>query len=226
MAGIIVALLISWILLWFWDKKRLSVLGLRPTKNRIVAFAAGFFLAGITCSVYHIMAVAAAGNQWTLHTGFTLQAALAGSWWTLRSVLYEEFIFSGALLYIAIEKLGLKIACLLSAICFGVYHWFSYNVFGSPVQMIIVFLFTGFFGYSLAFAFAKTKSVYLPIGVHFGWNLLNIVVFSNGPLGPQLLAKMNTNKPEGLVSLFLFLFQAFAIPALTLWYANRRAAYC
>jgi len=222
MTGIIIALLISWILLWFWDKKKLSVLGLRPSKSSVIAFVAGFLLAGVACSIYHIMTAVSAGNQWTLRPGFTLPAALAGSWWTLKSVLYEEFIFRGALLYIAIEKLGVKIACLLSAACFGIYHWFSYNAFGSPVQMIIVFLFTGFFGYSLAVAFARTKSLYLPVGVHFGWNLLNIVVFSNGPLGPQLFAKMNTNKPEGILSLFLFLFQAFTIPLLTLWYANRR----
>jgi membrane protease YdiL (CAAX protease family) len=104
-------------------------------------------------------------------------------------VLFEELIFRGALLYLAIGKFGVKTACTLSAVCFGAYHWFTYNLFGSPVQMVIVFLMTGIFGFTLAYAFAKTKSIYLPVGLHLGWNLFTIVVFSNGPLGQQIFIR-------------------------------------
>ncbi|MFP7657140.1 CPBP family glutamic-type intramembrane protease [Chryseobacterium proteolyticum] len=77
---------------------------------------------------------------------------------------------------------------------------------------------TGIFGLMLAFAFAKTKSLYLPFGLHLGWNIFNIVIFSNGPLRQQVLIKANENKPEGLISLFIFLFQIFALPILVYWY--------
>lgn len=221
MIGIIIAVIISWALLRLVSKKDLSVLGFAPTKNRIIALAIGMALAIVTCTIYHLMTTATVDNSWILNKAFTSTAALEGCWWTFKSVLTEELIFRGALLYIMIEKMGAKTACVISAVCFGVYHWFSFGALGNPVQMSIVLLVTGFFGYALAIAFAKTKSLYLPVGVHFGWNLANIIVFSNGPLGAQILLKVNINKPEGILSLMIFLFQALTIPILTLLYAKK-----
>lgn len=218
MIGIIAELIISGLLLWYIDKKKLSVLGFQPNKSRITNWIMGFLLAAFTCTLYHIMSKTFAGNSWMTNKHLNILTVLASSWWTLRSVIFEELIFRGALLYIAIERLGIKKACYLSAVCFGIYHLFSYNAFGNPIQMIIIFLMTGIFGLMLAFAFAKTKSLYLPFGLHLGWNIFNIVVFSNGPLGQQIFIKANENKPEGILSLFIFLFQIFALPLLAYWY--------
>jgi membrane protease YdiL (CAAX protease family) len=52
-----------------------------------------------------------------------------GTWWTLFSVLYEELIFRGVVLYILIKRIGEVKAILISCIAFGIYHWFSYGLF-------------------------------------------------------------------------------------------------
>jgi len=218
MIGIVVELIISWLLLWFFAKKNIAVLGFSPTKNRIKNLVIGFLLAFITCTLYHLMTVAFVDNGWTLSKQVSFQTLLLGIWWTLKSVLFEELIFRGALLYVAIQKIGPKIACVLSATCFGVYHWFSYGTFGNPFQMTILFLMTGIFGFALAFGFAKTSSLYLPVGLHLGWNISNIVIFSNGPLGQQFFVKANANQLQGVTSLFVFLFQVLALPLLALLY--------
>lgn len=70
-------------------------------------------------------------------------------------------------------------------------------------------------------SFAETKSIYLPIALHLGWNVFNIVIFSNGPLGHQVLMKANENQPEGIISLIIFLFQIFALPLLVFFYIRR-----
>ena len=54
------------------------------------------------------------------------------------------------------------------------------------VPMTYVLLVTGAGGWMFAYAFAKTKSILAPIGLHFGWILISIVLFSAGPLGNQL----------------------------------------
>jgi len=221
MIGIIVELIISWLLLWFIVKKHLSVLGFKPTKSRAVQLIVGLLLAAFCCTVYHIATIAVVNNNWTLNKQLTVQTVLAGSWWVLKSVIFEELIFRGALLYIAIKKIGIIKACILSAVCFGIYHWFSYNAIGNPVQMIVIFLITAIAGLMFAFAFAKTNSLYLPIGLHFGWNLFDIVVFSNGPLGQQIFIKSNEQQPQGGLSLLIFLFQVLALPLLTFWYLRR-----
>ncbi len=218
MIGIIVELGISWLLLWLIAGKNLSVLGLKPTKSRMLSLLVGLLLAAISCTAYQVMTTGFAGNSWVFNEHLTLQLIVTGIWWTLKSVLFEELIFRGALLYLAIEKFGTRTACLLSAACFGIYHWFSFGCFGNPFQMTILFFMTGIFGLALAFGFAKTSSLYLPIGLHFGWNMVNIVVFSNGPLEQQVFIKANDNPLEGILSLLVFLFQVLALPILTLLY--------
>lgn len=218
MIGIIIELIISWLLLRYIAKKDLSVLGLMPTPTRLTQWSIGFLLAAAVCSLYHIMTTAFISNSWNFNKQFTSTTALMGLWWVVKSVLFEELLFRGALLYLAIEKWGNTKACIFSAICFGIYHWFSYNAFGNPFQMGIIFLMTAIFGFMLAVCFAKTKSMYLPIGLHLGWNLFNILVFSNGPLGKQVLMKVNENHLEGIPSLLVFLFQIVALPLLVLGY--------
>lgn len=221
MAGIIVELIISWLLLWFISKKHLSVLGFTPTNSRFLHLLFGFLAAAICCVIYYMSFTVFANNNWTINEAFTGLKMAISSRWTIISVLYEELIFRGALLYIAIQKLGTKKACILSAISFGVYHWFSMGAFGDPVQMMILFCMTGIWGFMFAMAFAKTKSLYLPIGLHFGWNLISTVIFSQGPLGNQLLIITGGQKLGELLSLVIFIFQVFAVPLITFWYLDR-----
>lgn len=218
MIGIIVELIISWLLLWFVCKKHLSVLGFSLTKTRLANLIRGLLIAASCCTLWQLMTTMFVDNGWALNKQATAKGILESSRWTLVSVLYEELIFRGALLYIAIKKLGVVKACILSAVCFGIYHWFSYNVFGNPFMMVITFLMTAIVGLSWAFAFAKTGSLYLPTGLHLGWNLFSTVVFSTGNVGQAILVKANGNQLQGFLSWFVFLFQILALPLLTFWY--------
>src|SRR4051812_39461634 len=198
MAGIIVELIISWLLLWFICKKHLSVLGFIPTKSRVINLGTGLLIAASCCILYQIMTTAFIDNSWVLNKQVTGKTISESSRQTLVSVLYEELIFRGALLYIAIKKLGVTKACILSAVGFGIYHWFTFNIFGNPFMMAITFLMTAIVGLSWAFAFAKTSSLYLPIGLHLAWNFFHTVVFSNGSIGQAILVRTNGNQLQGI----------------------------
>src|SRR6185295_22522 len=113
MAGLLIELVISWLVLWFFDKKNLLALGISPTKSRLGNLFFGFFTAAICCAIYYLSITAFSNNSWKLNEGFTAQTFAAGSWWTLNSVLFEELIFRGALLYIAVQKFGTKTAGIL-----------------------------------------------------------------------------------------------------------------
>jgi len=215
MIGLLIELLISWLLLRILDKSNLLVLGISPTGNRIYHLLLGFSIASIFCTLYYFAYSSLAGSRFTINNEFTIRQFFVGSGWTLKSVLFEELIFRGALLYLAIKRFGIKPACIISAIAFGIYHWFSFGAFGNPVQMLVVFIMTGIWGLMFAFAYAKTKSLYLPIGLHLGWNLIKDIIFSKGPLGHQLLISSNENKIEGILSLFFFILQIILLPLLT-----------
>jgi len=221
MAGIIVELIISWLLLWFLCKKHIPVLGFRPTISRVTSLCAGLLIAACTCTVYQVMTTIFVDNSWVANKSVTSKTILERSRWTLISVLYEELIFRGALLYIAIRKLGVAKACLISAAGFGVYHWFTFNAFGNPMMMLVIFMMTAIVGFSWAYAFAKTGALYLPVGLHFGWNFFYTVVFSNGNTRDAIFIRMNDNHLQGALSWLPFLFQVFALPVATHFYLRK-----
>lgn len=127
-------------------------------------------------------------------------------------------IFRGAVLYILIWKIGANKAILISAIAFGIYHWFSYGVLGNIAAMIFVFIGTGLMGYAWALAFAKTKSIMLPFGLHLGRNFVYNTIFSKGPLGELVLTSRGGTELSDWASLLNFISGLVLVPILVLIY--------
>lgn len=177
MLGNVVILLVSWVLLWY-EKRNLSVLGLTPSLLRVLQLLLGFLstlaLAVLLRNLFAFLAV----FDWVpvpgLGTGFLFQ----GLYNTFNSVLFEELLFRGYLLYRLLALVGEKKATLLSAVAFGIYHWFTFSVWGNPALMIWVLVYTGFWGLMLAYAYTRTGSLALPIGLHWGWNLVDQVIYN------------------------------------------------
>lgn len=213
MLGVIIQLLVSWLLLWLFEKRGLEVFGFYPTRKRLLGFALFFIITALCCSSDFIMRMIFAKQQWQLNPKLTAGLILSGAWWNLKSVLFEEFIFRGAIMYILIKKLGAAKAIIISSICFGIYHWFSHEVIGNPMQMAITFVVTGTMGLVYAYAYAKTFSLYFPIAIHSGWNLTSSVVFSTGTIGDQLLVPVKP-VPEVTVGYFVYFCIVF-VPMLS-----------
>lgn len=225
MLGILIEIIVSWLILWIFCRSSIFVLGIQPTRSRLVDFLVGFFIAALCCAVYFSSFTFLANHRWAVNKEYTSSKFVSGVFWTLKSVLYEELIFRGALLYILIKKAGAKTACIISAICFGVYHWFSMDAFGNPMQMVFIFVLTSVWGFMFAAAFVKTRSMYLPIALHFGWNLIQTVVFSQGPIGKQLLVGSGGEQLGVLLSIVVFLFQLLAVPFLIYLYIRKQIIY-
>jgi hypothetical protein len=89
--------------------------------------------------------------------------------------------------------------------------------------MMYVFLLTGAGGWMFAYAFAKTKSLFAPLGLHFGWIVVSIVVFSSGPLGNSLyVLKEDAGELGGWAQLLFFLWQTVFIPVMVSWYLTKK----
>ena len=181
-----ILLLVSWGLLRL-QGKGISVLGFNFPRRRLGEFAVGFLITGSAAALQQLGLAWASGDAWQLNEGLTGELVVQHLRWALNSVLYEELLFRGYLLYQAIQLLGARRGIWLSALAFGIYHWFTFGVIPHLIAMAYVLLLTGAFGGMCALAFVKTKSVFAPIGLHLGWNLVSYVVFSAGPAGAALL---------------------------------------
>ena len=191
MAGIIVQLAISWLIAWLIEKRNLSVLGLFPTKPRLISFFIFFIITSICCATGFLFKIYLDNQKWVINPNLSVKLILSGTWWNIKSVLFEELIFRGILLFILIKHLGPIKAIVISAIAFGIYHWFSFGVIGNAIPMLVTFLTTGIMGLLLAYGYYKTFSLYIPIAIHLGWNFTQIFVFSQGPIGNGLFVPVN-----------------------------------
>ena len=224
MLGLLVILIVSWGLLWLLDKSSVEKLGLLPSKQRLTGLLAGLVIAIVCCLVYFLVLAYLSKSALSINKQFGVGDFLSGFWWVSKSVLFEEFVFRGALLYLGIKYLGTKTACILSAIAFGIYHWFSYGILGDVQQMIVIFILTGTAGLLFAYCFAKTQSMYLQTGLHLGWNLVTILIFSKGPLGHQFLMATGGHQIGAVLSLVLLLYKIVALPVLTMYYVKKASA--
>ena len=215
MIGIIVQLAISGLIVWVYEKGNLSFLGLIPTKKRLWDFTI-FFLITASCSVSgYLLKMLIAKQSWVLNPAINTGSILEGVWFTLKSVLFEELIFRGVLLYILIKKLGSTKAIIISAVAFGVYHWFSHELWGNPTQMAIEFVVTGIMGLVLAYGYAKSFSLFIPLAIHLGWNIIQMVVFSGNTFGNQLLVEV-LPRPVITISYFNY-FMMLLLPVISCW---------
>jgi hypothetical protein len=137
---------------------------------------------------------------------------------------YEELLFRGYYLQNLADGTNLPVAVLLSSAVFGLAH------LGNPSSSWIAALGILAAGLFLSFAWLRTRSLWLPIGLHIGWNFLEGPIFgfevSGTPTtsliqqsvdGPLLFTGGAFGPEAGLVVL-----PALALGAGLIWWYTRR----
>jgi membrane protease YdiL (CAAX protease family) len=127
-----------------------------------------------------------AQEEYVVSQSLTAKSVLLETWYLFRTVLTEELLCRGALLYILIKKIGQTKAVIISSIIFAVLHWINAGVWGNLTQMIIVFTFTFSMGLLLAYSYARTFSLLIPFAIHYGWNLTQNYIFPDTSTGNHI----------------------------------------
>ncbi|MGL4798753.1 MAG: lysostaphin resistance A-like protein [Cellulosilyticaceae bacterium] len=81
----------------------------------------------------------------------------------------EEVVFRGIIQNYLMKKVKLPVSIGITAVLFSLLHIGRYS---DPVTLLFILFPGAVFGY----LFAKTKSLYMPMGVHYGWNVLCSIV--------------------------------------------------
>lgn len=211
-------LLISWFILWLYDKSNLNALGFQPTKTRTLLFLKLFMVSSICSASAFLLKIWFIEEQYVLSADLSFKVVLFGIWEQFRSVLTEELMCRGALLYILIKKLDSKWAIVISAVFFALLHWLNAGVWGNILQMSLLFIFTFCMGLVLAFSFVKSHSIWLPFAIHFGWNLTQNFIFPDQQTGTHIFI-LKTPSPEVTVSYLVF-FTLLLLPKISVLLSN------
>jgi CAAX protease family protein len=139
----------------------------------------------------------------------------------------EELMFRGVLFRIVEERTGSWIALVLTGALFGLVHLLNphASLWGAVAIAIEA-------GGMLTAAYIATRTLWLPIGLHFGWNLAASAVFSTEVSGngtPQGLLDATMSGPVALTggdfgpegSLYSVFFCVLAT-IVFLWLGHRR----
>jgi len=204
MEGILIQLLLSWVIIRWSGQGDLSVLGLKPDRWRVGELILFLLFAASCSSLGFLLRMQFGREAWDLNPVLTARLMWDGVWYNIKSVLFEELIFRGVIFYLLIRRFGRAKALLISAAAFGVYHWFTYELWGQPMAILMIFLITGMVGILYGYAYLRTGSLYAPIGLHFGWNFVQSVLFSAGNIGKGILVE-RLPLPETHVSLTIYL---------------------
>jgi hypothetical protein len=114
----------------------------------------------------------------TQFNGFAGLAPQASA--SLAAAVGEELLFRGAIFRITEEWLGTAAALIISAVLFGAAH--GLNVGATPIGVLAIALEAGAL---LGLAYSASRSLWLPIGMHFGWNFTEGGLFGTTVSGGQ-----------------------------------------
>ncbi|AOS62191.1 CPBP family intramembrane glutamic endopeptidase [Actinoalloteichus hymeniacidonis] len=103
----------------------------------------------------------------------------------------EETLFRGLIFRVLEERVGTVLALAFSSVLFGLTHLVNEN---ATLWGTLSIGLTG--GVMLAAAYLVTRSLWLPIGLHFAWNLTHAGVFG-------VVISGSDTPPEGLLNLTL-----------------------
>ncbi|MFI6518100.1 lysostaphin resistance A-like protein [Spirillospora sp. NPDC050679] len=124
---------------------------------------------GLFAGVMALIAVCGGWQEvsWGSPGGFLGTAGLMAS-----VAVTEELLFRGVVFRIMEERTGTVIALVVSMLLFGAIHLVNAN---ATLWGAFAIALTG--GAMLAAAYIATRSLWLPIGLHFAWNFTQVGIF-------------------------------------------------
>ncbi|MFD4676061.1 CPBP family intramembrane glutamic endopeptidase [Lentzea sp. NPDC058450] len=157
----------------------------------------------------------------------SLTGALALFGFMAAAAVTEELMFRGLLFRLVERRFGTWISLTLSGVLFGFAHFFNPNATLWTSLAIAVEA-----GFMLAAAYAATRNLWVPIGIHFAWNFAQGGIFSTSVSGqdaPQGLLDGVTSGPAIVsggafgpeASIYSLVF-GIAVTVAFLWLAKRR----
>jgi membrane protease YdiL (CAAX protease family) len=161
-------LLANWLTMRIFDRRPFADVGLPVNPASAQNFALGLLLGGGAAALMLVAPLLAGSGHLVAHTG------PAPNFWSLIFYLGalglaaagEELMFRGYAFQLLVEKIGPFATVLPVAVIFGLAHA------SNPHPSILGITNTILWGVLLGFAFLRSHDLWLPIGLHWAWNLV------------------------------------------------------
>lgn len=152
-----------------FDRRPLSDIGLGGGPASARNFVIGLLLSGVAAALLLSIPLLDGGAHLQAHTGPTdvpWSSLLLYLVVLLLGAAGEEAIFRGYAFQLMVNRLGAFATILPVALVFGLAHGTN------PNATKLGILNTVLWGVLLGFAFVRSRDLWLPIGLHYGWNVV------------------------------------------------------
>jgi uncharacterized protein len=222
--------LVAWVTRRFVDKKAFISLGLVWDKYALPDLLSGIvngalLMAGVFFTMLWAGLIEFHGLTWwsegppaTASFGTAAMSAILIVFYEFTIVAWhEELSFRGYIFQNLVEGMGLIGAIMVSSLVFALAHVFN------PGASILSSFLIGLITLLLIYAYLKTGQLWLPMGLHLGWNFFQASVFgfatsgrkspslvSQSPVGPEWLSG-GAFGAEGSILIIPFLVLSLAL---------------
>ena len=183
---------LTWAFCRLVDRTVLRSLGLQ-TRGWLAKLAAGWGLGTVLqLLIFAVLGIAGwLTVEWADLQPVDLSVSIVS--WLIIS-LNEELSFRGYILQRLAQAWGLPAAVVVSSLVFAMVHVLNPNV--QPLAMVSLFA----AGLLLACAYLVSRSLWLPIGLHIGWNLaeIHLLGFPGSGIPEAALIRSVVNGPEAM----------------------------
>lgn len=151
----------------YYEKRPITELSFhRFGRNALIGFFTGLGLQSLVIFMMYV------GGGYVIHHVNPVVYLIPGFVIAFTSAIFEEILFRGVLFRILEEKLGSVIALLISASVFGFVHLLNEN--SSLLSAMAIAIQAGIL---LGASYMYTRSLWLPIFLHFAWNFAEAGIF-------------------------------------------------
>ena len=175
------ALLLAFTRIALWSEgASMGALGLALDSRRLREFACGVAITAILFTAAALARAAWIGAPWQFQGRAGILGALAGLPVAFLLMAGEELVFRGYGFRQLIAATGARMAVVMSAIAFGVYHLAQtgFGMWGIGAFWVVALPALGGLVFSLAFI--RTGGMAMPLGLHLGGNWIQASVLRLG----------------------------------------------
>ena len=183
----IVVLFVYLLLYKSYEKKSAVELGFHGLgKNLMLGIGLGVALQSLTILVMYL------NGNYEIVSVNPILSMIPAFVMAFSSGVSEEILFRGILFRLIENKLGSYLALVISALLFGFLH------FGNPNSSFINALGLAIqAGLLLGAAYMYTRSLWLPIGLHFAWNFTQAGIYGANVSGHEIGSSIFTSIIDG-----------------------------
>ncbi|MEP7043194.1 MAG: type II CAAX endopeptidase family protein [Dokdonella sp.] len=149
-------------------RQRLSSVGFEIDRRWAMEAGLGAGIGTVAMLAIAALIVAAGGVHLSLDPARSLAALGSAAWVFACVALFEETLFRGFVFQRMVDGTGVWVAQLSLALLFAVAHWDNPGM--DRTTQVFATVDTALGAIVLGLAYLRTRSLALPIGIHFGWN--------------------------------------------------------